>query len=81
MDGTTRLAETSSAQQQAVVAFPPVVGGEEATIGLAASLIQVAGWALVDIDVRDPSAELLEPMALALFSLGVVPARKERPQE
>jgi hypothetical protein len=33
------------------------------------SLIQAAAWALASMGVREPGAALLEPLAIALFSL------------
>jgi hypothetical protein len=42
-----------------------------------ATVVQVVGWALADIDVREPSAALLAPLALILFSLGESPSHSE----
>jgi hypothetical protein len=44
-----------------------------------ASLIQVAGWVLADVGIQEPSAALLEPLAVALLSLDAAPSPNTGP--
>lgn len=85
MSGTIPPGEGVPAPQQAAESRQL---GEEETLtpgyagqtppGQPATLVQIAGWTLAEIDVRDPSAALLEPLAIALFSLDVAPRREDR---
>ena len=73
MDETARSTETSLVQRRAVQ-----TPASQATDGPPASLTEIVGYALADIDVREPSATLLEPVARVLFSLGVDTSRKDQ---
>jgi hypothetical protein len=53
-------------------------GSSPHAVSRPALLVQVAGWALAELGVRDPSFELLEPIAVALSSLGAGASRDER---
>jgi hypothetical protein len=85
MSATVPPGERLPAPQQATETRAP--GGAETVtdgspgqtpLGQPATLVQIAGWSLADIGVRDPSAALLEPLAAALFSLDVAPCQEGR---
>ena len=85
MNGTILPGENSPTPQRTaeprefggVKALPLGCGGQT-PYGQLATLVQVAGWALADIGVRDPSAALLEPLAIALFPLDAAPFQEDR---